>query len=313
MTETTFLRFAGLIHDDGAFEPRVGWTTTRIRTPLEPNSRHLVEVIDEGGNVLEATEATITVSDDPAAAGRLAGRLLAYLPLPDSGSAVRLRNGEEIVYAVELAPRAPDLGLPEVEVRDDRVLVRWHADHDRPLSFNVFIRGRRPGTFTVATGLTSTELVMDVGTLPVDGECSVAVLATDGLRSAHAVSAPFELPRRSPDLTVVTPSEGQDFGPDSPITLLATGTFPSGEDLSEHTVTWSVDDVVVSRGSWIQAIEAPAPGEHTVTVASDSHGGVSVSVGIRVRERTDDERNWARIAAELDPEPFPGSTGATGI
>ncbi|MBG6237101.1 hypothetical protein IWX78_000044 [Mycetocola sp. CAN_C7] len=310
MTETTFLRFTGLIHDDGSFEPGVGWTTTRIRTPLEPNSQHIVEVIDEGDQVLEATAATITVSDDPAAAGRLVARLVAYLPLPDSGHTVRLRHGDEIVHTVDLAPRSPFIGQPELEFREDQILIRWDADHDRALSFNVFISGRRPSTYTLASGLTATELRVDVETLPVDGECTVAVLATDGLRSAHAVSAPLELPHRPPRLTILAPSEGQEISPDSPITLLGTGSFPSGEDLSERSATWSVDEVVVGRGSWIQVSEPLEPGEHTVTVSSDSHGGVSASVAIRVRERSDDEQSWARIAAELDPDPHAGVTAA---
>jgi hypothetical protein len=296
------LRFTGILHDDGRFEPGVGWTTTRIRFPAEPNSRHVVESLDEMGAVLDSAAAHITAIDDPAVAGHLAGDLVAYLPFTEAARSVRLRRGEQIVHENELALRPPILGQPEVDVTESRLVVRWRAEHDRPLVYNVFIADRRSRTFAIATGVVETGLELDASTLPGEGECRVAVLATDGLRSAHEVSEPFELPRRPSRLTIISPAEDETLPPDSPLTLLARGQDPSGEDLSERSVIWTVNERDVGSGRWMQAVEALEPGEHVITVNCDADGDrVSASVTLRVRQRTDDEQVWARIAAEIDP------------
>jgi hypothetical protein len=296
-----YLRYTGILHDDGSFEPGVGWTTTRIRFPAEPNSRHVVEALDESGAVLDSAAATITAIDDPALAGHLAGELVVYLPFAEAARSVRLRRGDEILHETDLALRAPILGQPEADVTESRLVVRWSVEHDRPLVHNIFIADGRARTFAIATGVVETGLEFDASTLPGEGECRVAVLATDGLRSAHEISEPFELPRRPSRLTIMSPAQDQAFPPDSPLTLLACGQDPSGDDLPERSVTWTVDEREVGRGRWILAVDALEPGEHRITVTSDANDQrVIESVAIRIRERTEEEESWARIAVAMD-------------
>jgi hypothetical protein len=310
MADTSYLRFTGTIRNDGTFVPGTGWTTTRIRSPLEPNSRYVVDVLDAEGTALESTVATLTVSDDPFAVERLAARVIAYVPFSEESRSVRLRHGDDVVHAAELARRAPVIEQPTVEVNDREVHIRWSAEHDRSLVFHVFVASGSAQTFTIATSLEASEVTIETELLPVEGDCTFAVLATDGLRSNHAVSERVELPFRPPRVTILSPTDGSEVPPDTSVTLLAHGELVSGDTLSERSVTWTIDDQPVGRGQWMLATDALPPGEHVVAVTSDTHHGeVRASVTIRVRERTEDEEEWARIAATIDPDP----SGASAV
>ena len=61
--------------------------------------------------------------------------------------------------------------------------VRWEAEHDRPLQFNVVFLDAKQRAIPLARELSDSHLTFASAELPGGPGCSVAVQATDGLRS----------------------------------------------------------------------------------------------------------------------------------
>lgn len=300
--ERRYLRFAGRLWENGEFVPGVGWETARIARRPRPTPGYRLQLLDGSADVLVDADVELRSGECGVRGtrGMSGGRVTGYLPLHPGGRAIAFRRGERLLYALELAAAPPRVAVTSVNVRaDGQVELRWEAAHERPLLFNVVLvdSGRR--AIPVARELSASHLVLSTAELPGGPGCSLAVLATDGLRSAMARSEPFDLPDRPPRVTILTPGEDEVLTPDQPISLLGSACDLAGHPLPDERLVWRVDGEVVACGRRLVAGGPLAPGAHEIQLGYGSDGEplARAVVRLRVSGRSPAQERWLALSS----------------
>ena len=300
MAETRrFLRFTGRLFENGEFEPETGWETEKVFARPEAGREVTVALCDADGQVLLRAPAGLDRSVcRRAGRGMRWDRIVAYVPMHPAGAVVELHRESQVIYRAELAPRRPEVAITRLDVRDDAVTIAWRATHDRPLTFLVVFVDGRGRAFQVARGLEQTEHTVDTARLPGGEGCRLAVLATDRLRSSHAVSDVFRLPEKPLRVYISQPLEGQSFGPHQPVTLSGRALDAGGATVAVGRLRWTVDGQEVGRHAPFTLCGPLAPGAHSIALAVDGgEGGAEVTIS--VRDANEAEKQWRREAEEM--------------
>lgn len=299
----TFLRFAGKLWENGDFEPEYGWETERIarRPASHPDFR--LELVDAAGAVLveRGVELRVSTREAPTADAMTRARVVGYLPLRSNGSAVVLRNTGRLLYRTELAPARPRIERFDATIdHPGRLHVRWAAEHTQPLRFDlVFIDGLRR-TYPLRRGLSGIEAIVDIAHLPGGEGCGLALLATDGLRSAARRSELFDVAERSPRVAILAPVDGEILMPDQPISLLGHAHDVAGRALSDDGLSWSIDGEPLAQGQRLAPAGPLSPGSHRITLTHRHHDVAVVSeVTVSVAERSPAQQQWLSVSQAL--------------
>jgi hypothetical protein len=224
--------------------------------------------------------------------------VVGYVPLRDGAARLVLKRGERTLHSVAIPHSRPRVEVVAVDVDDERMSVRWHAEHDRQLNFNVVFIDGRGRAFPVARELPEGHFERDLADLPGGRGCSVAVLATDGLRSAMARSGRFDLPDRPPRLLIAAPLDGETLVPDQPISLIGAAVDLAGIGLADEGLLWTVDGETVGRGERIASAGPLEPGEHVVELAWSGQGQEARSrVRVTVADRSPEQRDWLSLSS----------------
>jgi hypothetical protein len=310
MATRRFLRFVGRLWETGEFEPGLGWETPRIARRPRPDPDHRLVLLDQAGAVLVegAVELRAPTCRTAGADGPAVMPLVGCLPLHPDGRVVLLLRGDRVLHRSTLSAERPTISAPQLHVTaDGRVRATWSAEHDRPLRYNVvFIDGRRRA-IPVARELLEQAFVLDATDLPGGRGCSLAVLATDGLRSDTARSLPFDLPDRPPRIVILTPSPATSLPPDQPLSLLGHAHDPAGRPLADEHLTWSIDGEIVARGRRLAPAGPLSPGTHRVELAYAREGepGGRAEVRVEVERRSPAQGEWLRVATSMTAEGHP--------
>jgi hypothetical protein len=296
----TYVRFAGMVSPSGIFEPQVGWETELIAQPKEAEGPFEIEQLDAHGVVAARTSCW---------AGRPGCSLIgpawqdleAYVPLQDVTRTLRLRERDLVLYEVSIAEKQPRVEVPSVEVEETKLTAVWNAEHDRPLLFNVALLLGRDRAFPLVLESRDKNVTSDLSSFPGHEECRVAVIATDGLRSSHALSEPFALPEQPPVLSVIEPEDGQRFAAQEPISLIGLALDRGGLPLPDEQLVWRLDGDPVAHGQRIVAIEPLAAGSHRLELAYEAREReITESIAIEVMEPSDERRRWLERLSELE-------------
>jgi hypothetical protein len=107
--------------------------------------------------------------------------------------------------------------------------------------------------------------------LTAPGSSRVRVIASDGVRTAMAVSEPFSLARNAPIVHIRTPRDGAVFAHTEPIVLTGRAYDPEDGPLGGSSLAWTAAGA--SGGIGTESILAGLPpGSHTIRfTAKDSH------------------------------------------
>jgi hypothetical protein len=307
----TFLRFFGRLWESGEFEADWGWESTRLARRSLADPDHQLELVDANGAVVATGTVELRVSrcGHEEVQGVERARVVGQVALHPDARAVLLRRGDRVLHRAEIGTRAPGLGAVEVSVSaDGQVHVRWRAEHDRPVVFNlVFVDGRHR-RLPVARNLSAQEFRFDTAALPGGLGCSIAVLATDGLRSSLVRSAPFDLPEKPPRVVMLAPAEGDTLSPDQPFTLLGLAQDLAGQAVPDEHLVWFVDGVGVARGRRCSVAGPLAPGAHRIELAcwQDGRAVATQACSVSVAERSPEQARWLEMSRGL------AATGALG-
>ena len=300
--ERRFLRFVGKLWETGEFEPGVGWETARIARRPSCAAGHALQLLDDQDDVLVETgvELHVSMCRVQGTRGVTGKKVIGYLPLLVKARAVVFRKGERVLHAVQLAAAQPRIAITSVDVdAAGCVHLRWEAEHDRRLRFNVVFVDAKRRAIPVARELSDSHLTFATAELQCGPGCSVAVLATDGLRSAMVRSEQFDLPEQPPRLTIMMPNDGDLVAPDQPISLLGHARDAAGRALPDDELIWSVDDRIVARGRRMASAGPFEPGVHCVELAYASGSEIAVRshVQLHVAERSPEQHAWRMISA----------------
>jgi hypothetical protein len=303
-----FLRFAGKLWENGEFEPEPGWETGRIVRRPRPDRDHQLELLDAAGAVVVrgVVELRADACRARGAEAVTATGVVGYLPLHDAGRTVVFRNDARVLYRVDLALEKPQIRVVEKRVEPcGRIHLRWEAEHERALTFDVvFIDGHRRA-FRVCRRLTENHTVLDTGDLPGGQGCALIVVATDGQRSASVRTDGFDLPEKPPRLAILMPADQEILSPDRPSSLLGHAHGACGCSLPDDRLTWSVDDRVVARGQRLATLPTLAPGSHRIDLSyvRDNEKPVVASVTVTVAERSPEEQAWLQVSQSFASSP----------
>lgn len=304
--DRTFVRFTGTLWESDEFTPGVGWETVRIarRPRADTEGPYRLRLVDEADAVL--VEVPVERRTDGCRRRETDGmdreRIVAYLPLPPAGRAIDLVRGDRILHRAELAPERPTVAIVDLVVDGEgQVRVRWEASHDRPLSFNVLFVDGRGRAIPVAAGVREPQLALATTELPGGPGCTLAVLATDGLRSGMARSDPFDLPERPPRVVIVSPADDGVLPPDQPLSLIGFALDPAGRGLPDERLVWMVDGHPIAEGQRLVATDPMAPGGHEIALIYRGDGDVTARAVARVAvaERSPEHDEWQRVSAAL--------------
>lgn len=295
MAEDTYVRVAGRLRATGEFTPGIGWETERRAGHLQADPDYRLELVDGEGSVL--AEGGVEVRAPICGGGVVPSvRVVGYVAVRPAGRAVVLRHGEEELYRAELAPERPVVSSVQVDVRDDgTVVARWEASHDRGLRYRLLLVDGQRRAIPITDHFDESEITVRADELPGGLGCRLAVVATDGLRSAAGRSEPFDLPERPPSVVIGSPVDGEVVLPDWPVTLSGQAFDLAGGELPEDGLRWFVDGADAGRGRL--GVGGPfEPGEHVVQLA---YGDGVAEVTVSVPERTAEQEEWRAVSAGL--------------
>jgi hypothetical protein len=249
-----------------------------VRTPL------VAQLVGDDGEVaasapvftLQAHEGTGCGCDGGHDATEPPYPFIAAVPNVTEGSAVRICEGETIVWERKRPRTSLELGKVRASLRKDGLHVAWEFEKKPTSPPEVWLRWSEDGeTWNgLAVGLGGGAATLDPSAIPAK-RVRIQVVAHDGFRTVAAETEPVELPERAPGVAILHPGDGQTLQVGAPLHLWGTplGTESAGE------AVWYVDGSEVSRGfdAWSAM---PAPGRHEIELRSDT--GASASVRITV-------------------------------
>jgi hypothetical protein len=300
----SYIRFTGFLSPTLEFILGQGWETDHIANLPARSKGFAVEVLDAAGAVLAKVAPEIADAECWARGElRTERRLVGYVPLRPSAAAIRVRHRGKVLHQSDVAPEPPTLQVIDATLEGSRLTARWEGRHDRPLTYNVAWFVGRSRAFPLAVGLSTSEGTFEIGHLPGGPECFVAVVATDGLRSASALSDSLSVAIRQPTMFIASPSEGERFLEGTPISLYGQALDPGGEPLLDGRLEWAVDGKTVEGGGHVAAAVGLDPGRHRITLRFIGGGAEAMaSIDILVTPVPAIEQ-WQRMSAWLDEHP----------
>jgi hypothetical protein len=292
MRTEQYFRFLGWLREDSVFRRDRGWQTPKITARLRPCTDYQIELLDAQKRVLTTASPELDKGGCSTAGGRMKSRrVLAYLPIDTDGVLVRFRKGDQIIDERALATSAPKVAWRSVNVVNDVLQLEWTTEHSEPVLCDIAaMQGTRGAR--LADRLSSTEAVIPLTHIPFAGDCHVAVLASDGLRSGTAVSEVIRLPTRLPEVVIMRPLANEVFSEIEVISFLGHAISIDGRSLPDASLRWTVDGREVTRGKRMGWINGLQPGTHIIELScEDSHSRREIAV----RAASSEEERWRKM------------------
>ncbi len=300
-----FLRFAGRLWEDMTFEREAGWETERIADrPKEGSGEYVLELVDQESRPRVAVHPHVDFDRATSypATGMRNTRVVAYIPFDRGGAELVFRRGGRVIDRRDVAPEPPEIAITELEPRGkDRVRIRWRAERrsEQPLTYRVVYLVDDSRAFSLASGLENPSYTADLSGLPGSRTGRLSVLATDGVRSSFAVSEPFPVSQKGPQISIHSPTAGQVVPADQPVNLNGQATDVAGASLPQDGLIWLVDGKVVHKGTPLALATDLEPGEHTVSLRYRPGKRIEAeaSVGIEVAKRSPEQEAFREAMA----------------
>lgn len=207
------------------------------------------------------------------------------IPFHPATRVVRLARDGIQVHELTVSERGPEVRLawtPPATARG-RHEIAWEAHHPdgRPLQF--FLRysiadgegGRRLGGRT-----SERRAVVDFDDLPGGAGCRLAIVASDGVNTAVAESAPFSVLVKPCRPLILGPADGAVVERGSPLRLRGQGLYLEEGVPERESLSWtSSRDGALGRGMVVDA--RLSPGEHRIELTAGT-GARAGTASIRV-------------------------------
>lgn len=198
---------------------------------------------------------------------------------PPDYASYAIRVGDRELVAVQLSEHAPTVAIPDVQEgqifeQDQQVSVSWvgHDQDGDKLTYKVF-RSYDAGQSWDERTITDNEgTKWDFLEFKTDEDARVAVVVSDGTRSALAVTPVFQVAERDPKVKIVSPVSGTTYYGQQKIQFASTDNNPNWDRGSHYASEWNVwsssIDGYLGAGWFVNvSAEQLTPGDHIITVA----------------------------------------------
>lgn len=215
-------------------------------------------------------------------------RFVEVLPVRADAHSLALSRDSAQLASIERSPNAPIVTSLSVErPAGGKLWIRWSGSDGDGDSLSYLVQYQsseeRPWR-TVAIGRQESELVVSPDLFAGGEAARIRVVASDGLNSAVAVSAPFSVPDRPPRVRILAPADDTEIAPGALAVFAGTASDPEDGPLPDAALTWESDlDGPIGTGRWLEASEL-TPGQHVVSLSGvdSARGRDTVSVVIDV-------------------------------
>jgi hypothetical protein len=286
--EKEYLLVRGRLDRAGRFIAGRCRSTPNVRQwPVTEHSDVTLELLDATGRVMhrELAEVRADTTCEPGDARTF--RVQAYIGLREDAASLRLMRGD-----IQLWEHA----IPEQPTLDIRLMAR-RASRDRPLALRlkfsppgeqahltVIYRWGERQFQPIYIGPPAEKLEFDLAGLPGGEACRLVVSYSNGIRSAHAASDTFVVPKLGPSVDIVQPAARSSVVAGTPLILEAAAhdpELPGGA--AAGRLSWQLDGREVADG-FIASIDGLEPGRHRLALVYRGSMEVETSVEIRARK-----------------------------
>lgn len=260
--------------------------------PTAPGPRgagvYTLAVLGVAGDEISRAELS-PIFGDLGGAGDLAAPFLARLPFRADAARIELRQGDTLLEARLVSASPPSVSIVE--------LMQVGAT-----SFEAEIAGSDPDGDALEYAVSYTpdgerfvdahvqwlepgrRFLVDVAALPGSAAGRLRVLATDGVRSAAALSDPFAVANHPPLVFVETPLDRTVYGDAQLILLRGSANDLENGTLSGGALAWSSDLAgPLGEGSMLAVPAATlGVGEHLLTLTATDAEGASASESVSI-------------------------------
>jgi hypothetical protein len=201
-------------------------------------------------------------------AGRFPAIVQALVPDTGTGSALVVRKGEEELWRRGATARPPRVREFAARPGPEAVTLGWEveAENGEPEVWVQWAPGAERAEWrALATGLTGGRAEVPISLLP-PGACRLRLLVGDGFHTSVSRQVRLRVPDRGPDVSILTPRDGETLVAGMPMRLYGTATDPRDPE-REHAARWTIDRKEAARG--LDAfVTAPPAGRHTLELAA---------------------------------------------
>lgn len=303
---TGFLRFSGKLTETLEFTPTMGWETPVVLTPKDQlaDTKAVVE-LHRKGELLTSVPIEVDFERDCGLRqhGVRTARIVAHVPFVKDGDELVLRVDGRVIYRRPVAAAAPTIEITDTKRDGDKMTVEWDAksaDGQR-LRYRVVYIADGEHVTMLSQDTNRSSRVIDLSDLPGAKEGQIAILATDGIRSASVLSKPFRVDESEPEVWIQSPST-DEIAADQPLSLCGRAFDTAGRALPEEQLLWRVDGTVVAEGTCLASVDQLEPGKHRIELVfvRDGVEDVTESRTIEVAARSEGQERLADILARLD-------------
>jgi hypothetical protein len=259
-----------------------------------PEGPYAIQLLDANDKPLTSLPFNVTFLDDPEEpVDTVYFNFQLALPVipgqaPLAGMKVRLVHSGSTLDEIQQSNNAPVLTITAPVGGEDwsgLQTLKWDAsdaDGD-PLSFTVLYSQDNGTTWNpVGSGITATQLDVDLDQLPGGSQVIFRVIASDGFNNTQADSKPITVANHPPQVTILSPTNGAVVKPGDETMLSGDALDLEDGSLPDSAFVWTEGNNVLGTGRTLVA--KLSTGTHTLTLnVGDSSGNTGqASVEVKV-------------------------------
>lgn len=182
-----------------------------------------------------------------------------------------------------LAPRNPDKCEP-LGILSGEVLVAWEAeDYGKPLRFLLRYSNDDGRSWqTITPSIDKTDQIVNLDLLPSGEKCRFQVLASEGIRTGSAVTAPFVIKKEPIEVIIANPLQKTTFMRGDKSSLIGVAYSPDIGSFSASELKWESDiDGSLGVGRELN-IDRLNPGLHRIALKAPDYADKESITSIQV-------------------------------
>jgi hypothetical protein len=201
------------------------------------------------------------------------------LPAPPTTSQIVFKHGAQTIHTLTRSASPPLVGAlsqPGSAALEGTSIFSWEAsdpDGDA-LNYDLYYSPDAGETWhPLAVGLSETHYALDWNELPGGEECILRLIASDGLNTTSAQTAPFPVTDKLPSVSIIGLREGGQYAAGEPVALSGFAFDLEDGEIPSSQLQWlNSQGLLMGVGAQIVMEDLPAGEQRIFLLANDSSG-----------------------------------------